>query len=130
MSLIRCGAHGFQPGLVGMTSLSSLVVIDPSPPRHMKFPRDLSAMQSLLSVDVGCREIPIPLGTLPSLRHLTLRGLRPSCRGSHDAERASCSVLVSMKRLHGLPQAVLMLLSYSVFTALPGHNIKLTGDFS
>ena len=89
MGLIRCGAHGFQPGFVGMTSLSSLVVIDPSPPRHMKFPRDLSAMQSLLSVDVGCREIPIPLGTLPNLRHLTLRGLRPSCRGSHDPERAS-----------------------------------------
>ena len=70
-----------------MTNLTSLVVIDPSPPRHMKFPRDLSAMEKLCSVDVGCREIPLPLGTLPNLQHLTLRGLRPSCRGSHDPER-------------------------------------------
>ena len=89
MGFIRCGAHGFCPGFAGMTNLTSLVVIDPSPPRHMKFPRDLSAMEKLASVDVGCREIPIPLGTLPNLQHLTLRGLRPSCRGSHDPERVS-----------------------------------------
>lgn len=61
----------------------------------MKFPRDLAAMEKLVSVDVGCREIPTPLGSLPNLQQLTLRGLRPSCRGSHDPERVSTQFALS-----------------------------------
>jgi hypothetical protein len=87
MGLVKCGAHGFAPGFTGMTNLESLAVVDPSPPRHMKFPRDLSRMTKLVFVDIGCREVPVPLGGLPSLKRLTLRGLRPACRGSHDPER-------------------------------------------
>ena len=67
-------------------------VTDPSPPRHMKFPRNLAPLTCLRYVDVACREIPVPLGTVPHLKCLTLRGLRPSCRGSHDAERVSAAV--------------------------------------
>ena len=66
-------------------------VTDPSPPRHMKFPRNLAPLTCLRYIDVACREIPVPLGTLPHLKCLTLRGLRPSCRGSHDAERVSAA---------------------------------------
>ena len=67
-------------------------ITDPSPPRHMKFPRNLAPLTCLRYVDVACREIPVPLGTVPHLKCLTLRGLRPSCRGSHDAERVIAAI--------------------------------------
>lgn len=89
LGLVKCGAHGFALGLATMTNLETLAVVDPSPPRHMKFPRDLSRMIRLAFVDIGCREVPVPLGGLLGLRQLTLRGLRPACRGSHDPERVS-----------------------------------------
>jgi len=58
MGLVRCGAHGFAPGFAGMTKLETLAVVDPSPPRHMKFPRDLSRMTRLAFVDIGCQPPP------------------------------------------------------------------------
>ena len=36
----------------------------------------MSAMEALVTVDVSSRDVPISLGTLPNLKHLTLRALK------------------------------------------------------
>lgn len=78
--IIGCGALGFRRDFTELTKLSHLVMIDPGPARSLKFPKNLSAMQSLTDVHIQCKDIPVELGTLPNLQTLTLRRLDPGPR--------------------------------------------------
>lgn len=75
------------PGIYKLSALSSLTITSQSPQRSDLLTLFLENLTRLQSLDLSSREIPLPLRNLTNLQHFTLRGLRPSCRRSHDPER-------------------------------------------
>ena len=95
-------------------------VVSSSCPRRIRFGQSLSELEKLSSVDLACREIPIELGRLPALKHLKLRGLRPSNRGSHDPEE----VILRLTSLAKSAYTILKLLTLNLEAKLSNASLE------